>query len=485
MSSYIFRFEWLRDLKATGDISARRLSRRLVEYWIEKKPYKKHARKVKKDRKFVLATRISSMIMQYDFFCSSANDLFRKLFFRNLRREYCSLRAELPHKGNNFEKLSMLKAALEYNVYCEFDSALFYLLLRDVAYIICQLPETLLDIPVNQLFREFCIVIGIRNALTKWESSYLNNIPYRRNLYVQVFSDIQRCLSRMAEILRFFRHNSGELSSVNFLVSSSCLYEPISSANIDIALSQAEISEQPQQSMSKNVVKFANKQSTLFINLKKRLPVTHKINGYCENCMKNVMNIEWSAQSYYIVTWSSVALHRIPQRFFQQVQERDTSCHSEKTFGEVFTFHGESSDGATYVFERTLNLGRKLDDSTSVWSEGDVIYENLLDCKDVFIADADSLVVMQFGIGQNFEVSIIEQSCNLCTILLSAKSLHDERSKKLRQGNKKRSFLFEFNSNSKFDAKLSKRASCSVITLIYSLIETIQSDVRWAFRPYN
>jgi uncharacterized heparinase superfamily protein len=85
-------FDWLRDLRAVGGEGARRKARDLVGDWIEQQP---SWQKISW-RPDVLATRLHAWLGQHDFFCASANDLYRRRYLATIARQSKHLARVLP-----------------------------------------------------------------------------------------------------------------------------------------------------------------------------------------------------------------------------------------------------------------------------------------------------------------------------------------------------------------------------------------------------
>ena len=85
-------FDWLRDLRAVGGEGARRKARDLVGDWIERQP---SWQKISW-RPDVLATRLHAWLGQHDFFCASADDLYRRRYLATIARQSRHLARVLP-----------------------------------------------------------------------------------------------------------------------------------------------------------------------------------------------------------------------------------------------------------------------------------------------------------------------------------------------------------------------------------------------------
>jgi hypothetical protein len=299
-SSYLCRFAWLRDLKATGDMSARRLARRLIEHWYEQKLYNKTKKKLKANEETVIAERLSNFILLYDFFGASADDSFKKIFFKNIQLEYRALKQKMFSTSAVNAKL---KALIEFNIYCEYDPHFFQILLIELTKQTA-MPWTQYDfVDVNDVYRNFCTMINVRNALIQWEKSFI----LQRNMgkqYQAVFQQIQENLQQFVQIIRFFRHSNGSLCRLTSTAKSVCFFEQILSSDIDTALSQVENSAVFNENKWSGILRLSNKYSVLFISIRK-----NNIKTASPNLVQNAMNFEWSYQSYDVICDSAVAIY--------------------------------------------------------------------------------------------------------------------------------------------------------------------------------
>lgn len=85
-------FDWLRDLRAVGGDAARRRARDLVGDWIERQTSWQEIAW----RPDVLATRLYAWLGQHDFFCASADDVYRRRYIATIARQTKHLSRVLP-----------------------------------------------------------------------------------------------------------------------------------------------------------------------------------------------------------------------------------------------------------------------------------------------------------------------------------------------------------------------------------------------------
>jgi hypothetical protein len=337
-TNYLCQFGWLKDLKATGDMSARRLARRLIEHWYDKNLCAKTKKKLKKTENFVMTERLSNFLLLYDFFGASADDSFKRIFFKNIQIEYRLLKSR--HRKDSPIKLSMLKVLIEFNVYCEYDASFFELLLTEIGNEVQKKRHVLTSNKLEKItdvYRDFCTVIEIRNALIQWEKAFFE--PHKSSPYSLVFVRIQEYLHNLMQFIRFFRHSNGKLCRLTS-TKSDCFFEQILSSDIDIALSQVESSATSQENEVNGIVRLANKQSVVFVQADRQIINNER--------RINSMSFEWSYQSYDVVHKSSVAIIRNHAR---------RACISDVTTTDGTCFSGIVTDnGDSYVFRRELTL---------------------------------------------------------------------------------------------------------------------------------
>ncbi len=85
-------FDWLRDLRALGGDAARKRARELVDDWLTRQA-NWHEIAWRPD---VLACRIAAWLGQHDFFCASADDVYRRQYLASLTRQARHLSRVLP-----------------------------------------------------------------------------------------------------------------------------------------------------------------------------------------------------------------------------------------------------------------------------------------------------------------------------------------------------------------------------------------------------
>lgn len=193
-------FEWLRDLRSAGSDRARRMAREMVASWLETHQ--------KPDpvawRPDVMGARLTSWISFHGLFCAAADDDFRKSYFTSLAKQARHLSRVLPGRLSGLPLMKALKGlaytglALEEGA--ERLEQAFRLILNEIREQV--LPDGSHVSRSPQAAFEFlqCLV-DLRAAL----------IAAR----IELPSDIQHAIDRIAPAVKFFRHADGGLSHFN------------------------------------------------------------------------------------------------------------------------------------------------------------------------------------------------------------------------------------------------------------------------------
>jgi hypothetical protein len=466
-SRFARTFGWLRDLKATGDVSARRTARRMIEYWCENKRH--HTKtKNKNDEMLATATRISNFILLYDFFGASASDTFKKKFFKSVTEEYRRLKSKYMLKCGNVSKLSIIKTFVEYNVYCDYDQDFFCILLNEISRVIKLINADIADISgkdvtVNDAYRILCLIVELRNALIQWEKSFLK---YRsQKSYKLVFSQIQQTLQVIALIIRFYRHSNGMLCQLNEKTSSNYFFEPIKSLNIDIALSQVNYDSTLNEKRRNFILRCANKQAVLFINIQNKTPVQYQDNYI--NIMHNVMNFEWSFQSYGIVNDSFIAIlheHKMHKIKKSHYFDKTAIEHTLETISDGYIFCGISANNEEmFFFKRKLFF----------------LKDSVKGTDSVIISDAlnDTFLVLNFDISSEFvlhEIKHEEQSFVGEVVFFVQKTAHISKKNKV-------VCVLKVETEQLFCIKAKNKENKSVISIITNILPGITNNIHWSF----
>ncbi len=194
-------FEWLRDLRSVGGERARRMAREMLLSWADK-----HSKYDEASwRADILGTRIKSWIAFYDFFCSSADDDFKSIYFTSLMRQTSYLSKFI--NSQNLSGIPLMHA------------------LRGLAYagIALEKGEDYLEqafAGVLDQVREQIMPDGghvSRNPQACFE--FLHCLVDLRaaliSAQIEIPEELQHAIDRIAPAVKLFRHGDGALMHLN------------------------------------------------------------------------------------------------------------------------------------------------------------------------------------------------------------------------------------------------------------------------------
>lgn len=195
----VHSFSWLRDLRASGGDSSRKLARKLAEDWMLR--YDRWDATIW--RPDIMGQRIAMWISFYDFFCASADETFQKNYFSSLNRQARHL-ARIISTTSQLSGVPLLRAA-EGLIYAglalsEEDNWTlrgFEIILREIPKQIRKDGSHISGSPENILH---CaqILLDLRYALNR--------------AHLPIPKAIQHALERMGTALRFFSYPDRKLA---------------------------------------------------------------------------------------------------------------------------------------------------------------------------------------------------------------------------------------------------------------------------------
>lgn len=193
-------FEWLRDLRSVGGEKARRMAREMVGSWLEMHP-KINGPAWNPD---VTGVRLSNWISFHDFFCASADDAFRKLWFTSLVRQAKYLSRILPGGVSGIALIRALKGLAYSGVALEdgedrLEQA-FQMILQQIREQILPDGGHVSRSP-QATFAFFQCLVDLRTAMTAAR--------------LEVPEELQHALDRIAPAIKFFRHADGAFCQFN------------------------------------------------------------------------------------------------------------------------------------------------------------------------------------------------------------------------------------------------------------------------------
>jgi uncharacterized heparinase superfamily protein len=197
----LHQFQWLGGLRALGDQDARVLSRALVSDWIQQNR-QWHPITWRPD---VIGQRLSAWLGAYDFFGASADEDFRKNFYRSLARQSLYLRFMRPKEVPPLQRLQgIMGLAMSQLAIPGQEKALEATMNSLYQSLVHQLLEDGMHVSGNPLTQALLLksLVGIRSNLRQG------------NIYEE-YPFIQGAMEKMAPMLRFFRHGDGGLGIFN------------------------------------------------------------------------------------------------------------------------------------------------------------------------------------------------------------------------------------------------------------------------------
>jgi len=242
----LHRFTWLRDLRAQGDNSARRLARQLIANWIDRnQDWRLYPWQVG-----ITGHRVANWIGLYDFFCSSADDSFRGLFFREIARQVRHLLYSWEDAPTSLERFFALKGIIYAAV--TFPGENYHL-----ATVLPQLEKELkLQIVSDGGHQSRCPqthLIVLRDLI--------DIRAMLRLIHHEIPPFLQEHISKMAPIVRLFRHGDGELATFG-------RGPHIPSPVIDMVLSLADVrGRPPERASTLGFERCVNKSSLILLNV--------------------------------------------------------------------------------------------------------------------------------------------------------------------------------------------------------------------------
>lgn len=333
----LHQFSWLRDLRALGDNLARRLARQLITNWIDRnQDWQLYSWQVG-----ITGHRVANWIALYDFFCASADDSFRSLFFREISRQVRHLMYSWEDAVTSLERLFALKGIIYAAITFPGENhRLSTLLLHLEKEIRAQIlpdgghksrsPETHVIV-----LRD---LIDIRAML--------------RLIHHEVPSFLQATINLMAPIVRLFRHGDGGLATFGRI-------PQISPPVIDMVLSLADVrGRPPERALNLGFERCVNKSSLVLLNVGSK--VTNIQHTTSEEGTGS-LNFEWSIGRDRIVLQGDLILQTQEGTTFQIPDSIDSKSiqlrrTSQKGHSLVDVCYGQS-DGLSFSHRRQLCLG--------------------------------------------------------------------------------------------------------------------------------
>jgi len=332
-------FAWLRDLRALGDNSARRLARQLITNWIDRnQDWQAYPWQVG-----ITGHRIATWIALYDFFCSSADENFRALFFREITRQVRHLAYAWKGAPTPLERLYALKGLIYAAIAFPGENHHLALLLPrlekeikaqilpDGGYV-SRCPQTHLTV--------LCDLIDIRAML--------------RLIHQDIPTFLQNAIHKIAPVVRLFRHGDGRLATFGGVTQ-------VSPAVIDMALFLADVRGRPPERTSHlGFERCVNKSSLILLNVGTK--ITNPQSSITEEGT-GTLNFEWSIGRDRLILQGDLILQTQEGKPFaipDSLDPKSVQLHRANQKGHTLLDASYNQpDGLSFSHRRQLYLGEK------------------------------------------------------------------------------------------------------------------------------
>lgn len=321
-------FDWIRDLRSVGDNVARRLTRQLILAWISRNQNWRSSTWSPE----ILGRRLTNWISLYDFFCSSADDTFREIFFKSLIRQARHLNRCWVDAPTSYQRLRALKGLIF--------ASITLLEIRK------QLPK-LLEKLEEEIQEQILPDGGHISRLPSAQANLLWDLIDLRSLLRAMKHDIpkslQEAIDKMAPIVRLFRHGDGGLSSFGGI-------SPLTPNSVDMILSLADVGgKPPAKAPSMGYERCATKNSLLLINTGGPI---NSLRGSKANTLADpgtaILDFEWSVGRERLVVQGDLVLRSTegtPLCLQSLVNQNDLKIHRKNQDGHIlFDAHYHSQD---------------------------------------------------------------------------------------------------------------------------------------------
>jgi uncharacterized heparinase superfamily protein len=263
-------FSWLRNLRALGDNAARRLARQLIVNWVDQN----QDSRLYSWEVGITGHRVANWIALYDFFCSSADENFRRLFFREITRQVRHLAYSWKDAPTPLGRIYALKGLI-------------------YAAIVFPGENHRLAIALLKLEKEIRAQIlpdgGHESRCPQTHLMVLRDLIDIRAMLRLIRQEIppflQATINQMAPIVRLFRHGDGGLATFGGTT-------PVPAPVIDMVLSLADVrGRPPERAPHLGFERCVNKSSLILLN------VGAKVAGFrpaTDEEGTGTLNFEWS-----------------------------------------------------------------------------------------------------------------------------------------------------------------------------------------------
>jgi hypothetical protein len=337
--------------------------------------------------------------------------------------------------------------------------------------------------PITSLFNNFCTIIELRSALRQWEKSLsrVGNVPLP--LFDEVFQIIQQYLIKVTAIIRHYRHSNGSLSQIKPNADTLIFNEYITAEKVDIALSQIE-DVSVDDFAANDVLRFAEKNSVLFIDLNIQRPRNCALEEFGKNLANDVLNFEWSIDSNNIVNKTSFMVFqkdRIPT-FLHKKENWANRDNRNKIIKEYW----QQKEKDFFFFKAAIPPSEFEENACSFSREIRLFAPESLICgadTTTMVHQADTLWLTQFHLGRDMKLIDKKHDDNKQKGYVFYELYPSDFAPKNRKVTKnKMQVLFVIESKAPFFLKASTVHGHPLITFGCSFEDTVPAEVIWSFQ---
>jgi uncharacterized heparinase superfamily protein len=327
-------FEWLRNLRAHGENSARRTARQLILNWIDRN----QNWQTLAWRPDIVGNRLSNWVGLYDFFCASADDSFRTQFFKSLYRQARHLSRSWMDVPTSAQKLYALHGLIHVIICLNHETHRLPGLMRHLDKLVKQ-----------QIFADggHCSRSPILQLMIMRLLIDLKALCRQAN--VTLPESIHEAIQRMAPLVRLFRHTDGGIACFG-------PYQKINPNLVDMALTLSDVRGRPPQNANEMGYERATAKSGLVLFNK----VPTLLRAPCNNIEEGtgIFNFEWSSSKRRIITYADVVLQSDRGLYAQALKSSHGHLQvKNKTHIEGALIEGEyQSHHPTWSFAQARSL---------------------------------------------------------------------------------------------------------------------------------
>ncbi|MCX7338136.1 MAG: hypothetical protein NTX76_02485 [Alphaproteobacteria bacterium] len=359
---WIHGFDWLRDLRSICTNSSRKLSRHLMNHWMEHNQSSSSRCWLSASwRPDIMGTRLANWVSLFDFFGSSADEDFHRAFMSSLGRQYHHLMRSYADISDPIRRFRALKGLIVCACSLYGDSDIILFLLKD-------LEKTL----QKQVFSDggHKSRSPVLQLLTVRDLIDIRSLLRGMNIKEPPF--LQAGITAMAPIIRLLRHNDGEMADfgdAQFPMKNEGGGHYYSSSFIDMVLSLSDVKGRPPgRASDMGFDRLSSKLGTVLINTKPLLfnrTNQHDVSSHGEPST-NIMNFEWSFGRQRIVHSGDVMVQLSSGLWIRAEDQDDSNLDLERQTkdGHIYWmgahnqfFRSQLAPGVGYHHQRQLYLG--------------------------------------------------------------------------------------------------------------------------------